>query len=262
MPYAMIGVVHFRLRLVRRVNLVLQALTVLLFAYGLAFVWRTLYDNEIVTPEVEIGLMVTYAILGAVIRMSWESGNIYGFIWRIRTGDIIGDLTKPLNWQLWALAELLGDTASQLLILTVVVLVPAGLLFGLQWPVSPVAGIVFFISLMLGLLIYSGITFLLVLLAFRVVHIHGYQLALFNISAYLGGSFVPLWLYPSWAESLLDYFPFALIYFAPLSIYIGRAESSEWISILARQAIWVVVITAAGVVAQRRVFARMTIQGG
>ena len=262
MPYVMIGYLHFRRRLVRRANLVIQALTVLLFAYGLAFVWRTLYENEIVEPEVAIGHMVTYAILGAVLRMSWESGNVYDVNWRIRSGDVIGELTKPINWQLSTTAELLGDTAAQLLILTVVVLVPAGFLLGLQGPVSPAAGIVFLISMLLGLLIYSGITFLLVLLAFRVVHIHGYQLALFNISAYLGGSFVPLWLYPSWAEAALDYFPFALIYFAPLSIYIGRAESSEWASILLRQAIWVVVIVAAGVIAQRRVFARLTILGG
>ena len=56
MPYVMIGYLHFRRRLVRRANLVIQALTVLLFAYGLAFVWRTLYENEIVEPDgVSIG---------------------------------------------------------------------------------------------------------------------------------------------------------------------------------------------------------------
>ena len=137
MPYVMIGYLHFRRRLIRRANLVIQALTVLLFAYGLAFVWRTLYENEIVEPEVAIGHMVTYAILGAVIRMSWESGNVYDVNWRIRSGDVIGELTKPINWQLSTTAELLGDTAAQLLILTVVVLVPAGVLFGLQGPVSP-----------------------------------------------------------------------------------------------------------------------------
>ena len=43
MPYVMIAYLHFRRRLIRRANLVIQALTVLLFAYGLAFVWRTLY---------------------------------------------------------------------------------------------------------------------------------------------------------------------------------------------------------------------------
>ena len=108
MPYVMIGYLHFRRRLVRRANLVIQALTVLLFAYGLAFVWRTLYENEIVEPEVAIGHMVTYAILGAVIRMSWESGNVYDVNWRIRSGDVIGELTKPINWQLSTTAELLG----------------------------------------------------------------------------------------------------------------------------------------------------------
>ena len=122
MPYVMIAYLHFRRRLIRRANLVIQALTVLLFAYGLAFVWRTLYENEIVEPEVAIGHMVTYAILGAVIRMSWESGNVYDVNWRIRSGDVIGELTKPINWQLSTTAELLGDTAAQLLILTVVVL--------------------------------------------------------------------------------------------------------------------------------------------
>ncbi len=49
-------------------------------------------------------------------------------------------------------------------------------------PVSPTAGIVFLISLPLGLMIYVGITFLLALLAFRVVRVHGYHLALFNIT--------------------------------------------------------------------------------
>ena len=150
MPYIMIGYLHFRRRLVRRANLVIQALTVLLFAYGLAFVWRTLYENEIVEPEVAIGHMVTYAILGAVLRMSWESGNVYDVNWRIRSGNVIGELTKPINWQLSTTAELLGDTAAQLLILTVVVLVPAGFLFGLQGPVSTVAGVVFLISLLAG----------------------------------------------------------------------------------------------------------------
>ena len=51
MPYVMIAYLHFRRRLIRRANLVIQALTVLLFAYGLAFVWRTLYENEIVEPD-------------------------------------------------------------------------------------------------------------------------------------------------------------------------------------------------------------------
>jgi ABC-2 type transport system permease protein len=62
------------------------------------------------------------------------------------------------------------------------------------------------------------------------------------IIALLSGSFIPLWFFPDWARKVLSYLPFASIYHAPLSIYIGKIRDLEALNTILLQAVWMIAL--------------------
>lgn len=260
--YASVWSLHLRNTLVKRVDHLSSIATGLLLAYALAFLWRTLYENGIVPAGVPLDQMVTYAILGSVLSTAFQTDIVFSTAWRVRTGDIVIDLARPIWWQFAVMAEFMGIGVAQLLVLAVPIVVISAVLLGMAAPASSVAAALFFPSVILGLVINFGIVFLIILLAFEFTEVGGFEYAVRGLRPLLTGAFVPLWLFPVWVRGTLEASPFPSIYFAPLSIYVGVVEGTELWLTLVRQIAWAVGLTLAGAFLSHRIFRRLAAQGG
>ena len=72
-PYTAVAGLHFRNTMVRRVDHLSTIGSDLILAYGLSFLWQTLYENGFVPVEIPIGLMVSYAVLGSVLATELQT---------------------------------------------------------------------------------------------------------------------------------------------------------------------------------------------
>ena len=260
--YLAITVLHIRATLMRRLDQLWTLASVLLLAYALVFLWRTLYENEFVRPEVTIQQMQTYAALGVALAAAVEFQIGYEVQRRIVTGDIIIDLARPIDWQLGLLAQYFGMWIARFALVSIPAIVAATAAFNLQGPASLEAGLVFLPSVLLGTLVNFGIVFLIAQMAFLLTEIQGVQVVVLSTRQLLSGAFVPLWIFAPWVETVLGFAPFSSIHFAPIAIYVGFLEGADITLWLGRQLIWAVVLIGAGTLLSRRNLKRLAVQGG
>ncbi len=76
------------------------------------------------------------------------------------------------------------------------------------------------------------------------------------------GSFVPLWFYPDWLYAISACLPFRLIFFEPISIFLGRYAVEDMLQIVLLQLVWLAVLYAAGVWVWSKAQTKVMVHGG
>ena len=261
-PYTAVAGLHFRNTMVRRVDHLSTIGSGLILAYGLSFLWQTLYENDFVLVEIPIGLMVSYAVLGSVLSTAWQTDIVFTIQNKIETGDIVIDLLRPARWQAMIMAEYAGLGFAQLIVIAPLVVVVSAIFWDFEAPVSALAGAVFVVSAVIGVVINFGIVYLTLLLGFKFTQIGGFEFAVRGLRPLLTGAFVPLWIFPDAIADVLKFSPFPYTFFAPLSIYVGVAEGSEIWTTLAVQILWAAGITGIGAFFTYRAMRKLVVQGG
>jgi len=132
-----------------------------------------------------------------------------------------------------------------------------------QAPVSPLALGGFVGAVAIGFVVNYFIDMIMATMTFWTMEIFGIQIMVQFIASLLSGSLVPLYFFPQGIiQQLLFASPFASLYNAPLSIWIGKYQGAQIGEALALQALWAVVLGAFAMwlwsVGERKV----VIQGG
>lgn len=180
---------------------------------------------------------------------------------RIRTGDVVVDLLRPVDpvWQ--QLAGDVGRAAYQLLTrFTLPVL--AGLVFtDMYLPRRAATYPLFLLSLALAIVVCFGCRFIVQCTAYWLLDIRGPMVLWLLFSGLGSGLYFPLWLVPEpWSTIAVYGLPFASIVQAPMDILVERADH-PYLTVLV-QACWAAVIVSIGRVVQRRAERKLVVQGG
>jgi ABC-2 type transport system permease protein len=137
------------------------------------------------------------------------------------------------------------------------------LLVHLNLPSSPVALLAFIASVALGFVVNFFLDLMMATITFWTMEIFGVQLMVQFISSLLSGSLVPLYFFPAGLLQQLAFAsPFAAIYNAPLSIYIGKVAGPQIMTTLGFQVMWAVIFGVFAFALWRVGERRVVIQGG
>ncbi|MGW4974446.1 ABC transporter permease, partial [Streptomyces albidoflavus] len=112
---------------------------------------------------------LTFVWIGQSLHMAVAAmggGSEEELMERIRSGDIAVDLYRPVDLQLWWLAQDAGRACFQLFARGALPLAFGALVFDLALPASPGTWIAFLTAVALGLLVSFGIRYLVALSAF------------------------------------------------------------------------------------------------
>ena len=228
------------------------------------WLWTVLYTQKAGAFNVTLKQMVTYAVMASVIGMCIRPGLgvAYQIAAKVKNGEIIMDMLKPLDFHLHTLARNVGET----LFMTATLGVPSFLVgyfgLGMRLPSSPAQGLLFLLSLVLGYGVIFSLNYLLGLLAIFTIDIRNISWAYNAVMRFFSGSDIPLWLFPVFLSQVAGVLPFKCIFFIPLSIYIGNLGAGETAWAMALQAFWLVVLALVGRLAWQRAHQHLTIQGG
>lgn len=225
---------------------------------------------------------VMLAVAGAGVAVGYDEPRLMTFVWagqgligvvllwaptdladRIRSGDVIADLLRPVNLVWQHLAADLGRAAFAVLTRFVGPVVVGAFFFDLYAPRRAATYALFACSLVLATVICFGCRYLVNAAAYWLMDARGPQIAWTLLSAVLGGLYFPLWFLPRAVTlALIVLTPFPSIIQLPLDVLVERGAPLEQAMLIGVQVGWTVVMLVVCRWVQRRGERKLVVQGG
>ena len=182
---------------------------------------------------------------------------------RIRSGDVVTDLLRPIDpvWQM--LAADLGRAGYAAVTRFVGPVAAGALVFELYAPRRPVTYALFACSALLATIVCFGCRYLVNAAAYWLLDARGPNTFWTLTSGFLGGLYFPVWFFPdALAATLIVLTPFPSVIQIPLDVLVERGSPGLQLALLGVQAGWVVAILALCHWVQARGERKLVIQGG
>ena len=209
-------------------------------------------------PRLATFVWVGQGLIGVVLL--WAPTELAD---RIRTGDVIADLLRPVDLVWQHLAADLGRAGFAVLTRFVGPVVVGALAFDLYAPRRPVTYPLFACSLLLATVVCFGCRYLVNAAAYWLLDARGPQVAWTLASGVLGGLYFPLWFLPrAVTRWLIIATPFPSVIQLPLDVLVERGSPGQQTELLAVQVGWVIAILCLCRWVQRRGERKLVVQGG
>lgn len=255
----------FQSNMAYRMNVSLRVVTRIIFMFIQVTVWTALYKGASNTGtligSVSLREMVTYTILSTGITILLGNNTVFVINKKIESGELAMDLIKPLNFKGFIFCGVLGDNLFRLIFEFIPILILGIWVFGLNYA-SPLNTLLYIIAMCNGILINFLISYCMGLLCFWYFSVYHLGNLTFQLIRLFSGSFIPLWFFPGgfyWAAMLL---PFRLIYYSPISIYLGKYSVAHSVSVILLQIFWIVILQVAEKLLWRKGVEKIVVQGG
>jgi viologen exporter family transport system permease protein len=259
--YRRLATVALQELLVYRVAVLIWVVWSLLQIYLLSVFWTAVYGGVGAVAGVTLPGMLTYAVLSTVQLNFVQTGISWYVQQRVRDGNIVMDLLRPVSFFGSRFAYDLGGLAGNLTIAALTALL-AGLFVPLQPPVSIAMAGAYLVSLLLSYSLHFLLMALLACTAFWFTELQGVSAVFWLVLSLLSGAVVPLWFLPPFFQQLSSWLPFQGLVYVPVAIYIGRLTGGAvWLALL-QQVIWIGVLSAVLALVWRAALRRLVVQGG
>ena len=240
-----------------------------------------------VTTQFFWGIMYVYlyiSFMGGNLVEGFSISQMASFVWlgqaffvlryidlpkkcakEIENGDVCYKFVRPVNlynqWYFEHLGYKLSATLLRFLpIVLIAFLLPHNIRLSL--PVSFNAFLLFLITLIIGALMTSAISMIVVYLTFKTQSAKGTQTIVNTLCGVLGGFFIPIPLMPVAIQNVLNYLPFRFIVDLPFRIYIGNIGLKSALMFSLLSLAWLIVLIIIGKLLLKQALKKTVIQGG
>ena len=122
--------------------------------------------------------------------------------------------------------------------------------------------ILFLLALIIGTLLTSAISMMIVYLTFKTLSAKGTTSICNTICGILGGLYIPLVFMPQSVQNILNYLPFRFVLDLPARIYIGNIPPLEGLKFIGIAFAWLIIIIMIGKLLISKAGKNAIIQGG
>jgi ABC-2 type transport system permease protein len=225
-------------------------------------VWIALYGGRDARAGVTLAQAVTYQLVNVIVVRLFSTWILAMANNGIRSGDIVFQIARPMTYEHIWFYEFAGQAVTKLLTTSLPMYALVCLITRPTLPSSTAVWLSFGLSLGLGFLTAFYVDYILSLIGFWTTALGGLFWAKESILMVLGGTYLPLWIYPPALRRILAFLPFQGISYTPVAILIGQIDLSEVPRAFAVQVVWLVLMA----VVSRRLYAaamvRLAVQGG
>lgn len=200
---------------------------------------------------------LTQGALMAVYIWGW-----YEIAIRIRSGDIISDLQRPIDFQVYWLAQDLGRAAYHAIFRGIPPFVIGALAFHLFLPAAPFTYLLFAVSMTLAVCISFALRFIINILSFWLMDYRGIGTLAAVFWTFLSGFALPLAIFPPFWRGIIEVLPFAGLVQTPVDIFLRYDTGLTALRAVALQVGWALVLLLAGRWLLARALRRLVVQGG
>ena len=246
-------------------------ITYFLFVSVHYFIWQAIYKNgsnsNIINDNFTIkgftfSEMVTYVAIAWIARSLYFSDIDEDIAEHVRTGQISTYLLRPVKFHYMMLAEAFGGLLFRLFFFTIPISLVLLSVYPVLLPKDILAGILFFISIVVSFFIFAEINFLLGLLCFRLKSVEGITRAKYFFIQLFSGLLLPIAFLPNYLRQIFEILPFRLIAGTPLDIYLGHISGYSLISTFLFMLFWCGFLFFLCEYYWKKAFKHLSIQGG
>jgi ABC-2 type transport system permease protein len=177
----------------------------------------------------------------------------------VKDGSIAYLLNKPYDFLLYQFSTTIGETIFRTLLNAV--FGGAMILWLAGAPEQPV-GILFALPAIFGAwVLHFCVTVMIGLSAFIVEDVSAFMWIYQKLAFLFGGMLIPLDFYPAWLQTLARALPFASMTYGPARLFV-TPTAELFLSVMAMQIVWIVVLAFLVTFAYRRGVAYLTVNGG
>jgi ABC-2 type transport system permease protein len=238
------------------------------FFWGFMYImiFEAFYDHSLYTPPISLKELITYIWLQqaflAFIMLWFRDNELFNLI---TSGNIAYELCRPCDMYGFWYAKLLAQRLSSALLRCFPILIVAFLLsdpYRMTIPPNLAAGVLFLLSLILGLLLLVAISMFIYISVFITMSPVGSLLVFGVIGEFFAGLIIPIPLMPEWLQNIAYLLPFRLTADFPFRVYSGHIPQNEAIIGIFEQLVWLMILVWLGRIAMNKVLRRVVVQGG
>jgi ABC-2 type transport system permease protein len=238
------------------------------FFWGFMYImiFEAFYDHSLYTPPISLKELITYIWLQqaflAFIMLWFRDNELFHLI---TSGNIAYELCRPCDMYGFWYAKLLAQRLSSALLRCFPILIVAFLLsdpYRMTVPPNFAAGVLFLLSLILGLLLLVAISMFIYISVFITMSPVGSLLVFGVIGEFFAGLIIPIPLMPEWLQNVAYLLPFRLTADFPFRVYSGHIPQNEAIIGIFEQFVWLMILVWLGRIAMNKVLRRVVVQGG
>ena len=183
----------------------------------------------------------------------------------ITNGNVAYELCRPNDlYTMWFVKNAAVRVSRVILrcfpILLVAVLLPKP--YNISPPVSPAAGCLFLISMILGLMVLVSFSMLIYITTFYTLSPLGIRILAVSVVEFLAGGVIPLPFFPESLQSILYLLPFASMQNTPYQIYNGFFSWEQILINILLQIFWLSALLFAGKRLMKQALTKVVVQGG
>ena len=201
-------------------------------------VWSTIADSS--GGEVNgltAGDFAAYYIVWTLVRTMNIVFTPYGWEWRIRNGELSGQLLRPLHPIHYDVAGFAGGKIPWLVYYLPIAVILT-LIFKPTFDVRPAEVVVFAIAIWGAYLIRTFNQTALGLVCFWTTRVGALFSLYIVLELLLSGRLVPLTLMPDWVQTLAWFLPFRWTFYFPIESLVGDLTNAELLAGLGMQLFW------------------------
>ena len=241
-PYLPVARATYMIGIVYRFGFLFTILGNLVYLGVAYYLWKSIYHYSDTIRGLTFNETFLYVGLGSAIFILLKTYADWIIHYEIREGSIATYLTKPMDFQMYALFANLGSLLMNLTAISI----PTALVMAFVFKVKVSLGIgllLFPVSLLLAFLISFSIDYFVGLIGFYSESIWGFSTTKEIIVTVFSGALIPLQFFPEAIQKILYWLPFQAIYHTPLMM-ITRPDQglNVFIPMLLIQIAWAIIM--------------------
>lgn len=237
--------IGYQLMTIYRSTILFGTLRHLIIVFMAIILWAILFRQSTTIGNYTFSAIIAYYIMVEIIDIFYTTTAGRLMARDINRGDLSNYLVKPMSYWGYLLGYSFGSMTSYvslsfLLLIGVIIIWPSFMLI----QTNPFYSIATILSIFLSALIYFQIFYLVGCLTFWISDTNHFRSGIKQLLGVFGGKWVPLSFFPGWANTLLAFTPFPLLFTSVISIYQGRISAGEIITNLGKELGWLIILTA------------------
>lgn len=232
------------------------------FGFMRAYVLIAFFKGRPHVGGYDLADALTYAWLTQAALMAIYIWGWYDIAERIRSGDIVTDLQRPIDFQGYWLAQDLGRALYHTIFRGVPPFILGALAFHLRLPRDPGVYLLFAFSLALAVCVSFAMRFIVNVLAFWLLDYRGVGGLAAVFWTFLSGFALPLAIFPATWRAVAEALPFAAMVQTPVDVFLQKYQGLALLAAMARQAMWALLLLALGRWLLALATRRLVVQGG
>lgn len=202
---------------------------------------------------------VTYVWIGQSLRMPVFLWGWWEIVNSIRTGAVVMDMIRPVDYFTYWLSRDLGRAAAHMIVRMVPTLIIGSVLMHMVWPDSIARALGFLVSVIGAVVVSFCFRYMINLWGFWLMDHRGIGGMVIVVVGAFTGHLLPISWYPPLARDVVNLLPFRSMIMTPVEIWLGQVSIATG---LAMQAFWCVVMIALAKALTRKAERKVVVQGG